>query len=257
MQGLQQDKGACIQAMQDGFSYIWLDTCCIDKRNSAELGEAINSMYRWYQTSDVCYAYLYDVSDISQFTQSDWFSRGWTLQELIAPKKLKFFGKDWRFLGTREDLINQISEISEMCPEVLRSSQIPRDVTISQKMRWAAKRQTTKVEDRAYSLLGVLGVRLDPIYGIDDGAFEDLQHKLITQYSDQTLFSWYHTCTRPDLPSGLLENDADTPRLNATGLLASSPVQLLEILRNRRGRLSQALRGQNQRVQTLSITLLH
>ncbi|KAF8545565.1 HET-domain-containing protein, partial [Imleria badia] len=93
--GYQKISGSCAQAVKDGLLYVWLDTCCIDKSNSTELGEAINSMYRWYHQSDVCYAYLHDVRDPSEFIESDWFSRGWTLQELIAPRHLKFFTKDW------------------------------------------------------------------------------------------------------------------------------------------------------------------
>ncbi|KAF8548328.1 HET-domain-containing protein [Imleria badia] len=242
--GYQKILGSCAQAVLDSLHYVWLDTCCIDKSNSTELGEAINSMYRWYHKSDVCYAYLHDVSDPSKFTESDWFSRGWTLQELIAPKRLKFFTRDWNLIGTREELIEPISERTGISPEILRNSKIPAEVTISQKMVWAAERETTKMEDRAYSLLGILGVSMVPIYGIDDGAFEDLQHRLIAKYADQTLFAWYHTVTEPDdvemadadlasVPAlepapESAESDTSTPSPNTTGLLASSPSQYLK-----------------------------
>ncbi|KAG9313647.1 heterokaryon incompatibility protein-domain-containing protein [Chiua virens] len=196
--GYDKIKGTCAQAIRDGLNYVWLDTCCIDKNNSTELSEAINSMYKWYRKSDVCYAYLHDVSDRTDFEKSEWFTRGWTLQELIAPKRLKFFTKDWQYLGSREDLRESILKVTGICPEVLQSPKNLQDITISQRMCWAAKRQTTKVEDRAYSLLGIFNVSMVPIYGIDDVAFEDLQYKLITKYSDQTLFSWYHTYTQPE-----------------------------------------------------------
>jgi len=84
-----------------------IDTCCIDKKSSAELSEAINSMYKWYEKSEKCYAYLEDVSSQrtsrfwDNFSESSWFKRGWTLQELIAPMKLKFFAEDWKPLGNK------------------------------------------------------------------------------------------------------------------------------------------------------------
>ena len=251
--GYEKIRGSCVQAMQDGLDYVWLDTCCIDKTNSAELGEAINAMYKWYRKSEVCYAYLHDVSDPSKFIESDWFSRGWTLQELIAPKRLKFFTKDWTLIGFREDLIDLIAQRTGISPEILRSSKIPPEVTISQKMVWAAERETSKVEDRAYSLLGILDVSMVPIYGIENAAFDDLQHRIIAKYADQTLFAWYHTVVTqsedvemadgdtdttpgpvpvpdpaPDPASESLEDDISTPSLNTTGLLATSPSQYLK-----------------------------
>ncbi|KAG9313512.1 hypothetical protein JVU11DRAFT_5838 [Chiua virens] len=105
--------------MRDGINYVWLDTCCIDRSNSTELSEVINLMHKWYQQSDVCYAYLHNVSDLSEFTKSDWFTRGWPLQELIAPKKVNFFTKDWRFLGTQEDLMAPISGITGISHTIL------------------------------------------------------------------------------------------------------------------------------------------
>lgn len=239
--GYHKLLGSCAQAMQDGLNYVWLDTCCIDKSNSTELGEAINSMYKWYQKSEVCYAYLHDVSDLSEFTKSDWFSRGWTLQELIAPKVLKFFTKDWECIGTREELVDLIADHTGISDEILGSGKIPQDITISQKMFWAAKRETVKVEDKAYSLLGILGVSMVPNYGIDDDAFEDLQHKLITKYADQTLFAWYYDTPQPEdvemadanpapdpAPDPIPESvEGDTGILpnTPTGFLASSPSQ--------------------------------
>ena len=248
--GYEKIRGSCAQATQDGLKYVWLDTCCIDRNNSTELGEAINAMYRWYRRSEFCYAYLHDVSDPSKFIESDWFSRGWTLQELIAPRHLKFFTKDWTLIGSREELIGPIAERTGISPEILRSGKIPPEVSIAQKMVWAARRETTKVEDRAYSLLGVLDVSMVPIYGIEDAAFEDLQHRIIAKSADQTLFAWYHTVTQPEnvetadadphpTPDPVLEpapnpvpespeDDTSTPSLNTTGLLAPSPSQYLK-----------------------------
>ena len=175
----QKILDSCALAVQDDLNYIWLDTCCIDRINGTEvLGEAINAMYSWYHQSEVCYAYLHDVSDPSKFIESNWFQRGWTLQELIAPRHLKFFTKDWTLIGTREEFIDCIAERTGIRHEVLRPSRIPPEVSISEKMVWAAHRETTKMEDRAYSMLGILGISMAPVYGIQDGAFEDLQHKI-------------------------------------------------------------------------------
>ncbi|KAN0093338.1 vegetative incompatibility protein HET-E-1 [Tylopilus felleus] len=135
---------SCTQALQDALNYVWLDACCIAKSNSTELTEAINTVYRRHQKSDICYAYLHDVSDPSRFTKSEWFTRGWTLQELIAPKRLKFFTKDWTLIGAREELIDPITQHTGISHETLRSGKTPQDVIISQKMVWAADRQTTK-----------------------------------------------------------------------------------------------------------------
>lgn len=253
--GYHKIQGACFQATQDMIDYIWLDTCCIDRRNNTELSEAINSMYKWYRGSTVCYAYLYDVSDPSEFIKSYWFLRGWTLQELIAPQVLKFFTRDWRLIGTREELVDPISRHTGINPDILRSARIPREITISQKMVWAKGRETTKVEDRSYSMLGILGISIFPVYGIGDGAFEELQLRLISKSSDQTLFSWYHTFTEPEdvemvdpdpapaaVPTPASNSTTDptanptpegedivpNPPLNTTGLLASSPSHYLK-----------------------------
>jgi hypothetical protein len=86
--GFAKVEGACSLAASQGYDYIWIDTCCIDKSSSAELSEAINSMYRWYQWAKVCYAYLVDVQNPNQLEESKWFTRGWTLQELIAPSRV-------------------------------------------------------------------------------------------------------------------------------------------------------------------------
>ncbi|KAI9573358.1 hypothetical protein HD554DRAFT_861763 [Boletus coccyginus] len=246
--GYLKIQGSCAQAVQDNLDYVWLDTCCIDKSSSTELDEAINSMYKWYRDSEVCYAHLHDVSDPTKFTESDWFSRGWTLQELIAPKCVKFYTKDWTLIGTRdsEELIDRIAERTGISPEILRSRKIPREVTISQKMVWAAERETTKVEDKAYSLLGILEVHMNTTYGIEDEAFQDLQLKIIAKYADQTLFAWRssHTITQPedvemddtdtapdpapDPAPDSVEDEPSAPSPNTTGLLASSPSQFVK-----------------------------
>ncbi|KIK23736.1 hypothetical protein PISMIDRAFT_436470 [Pisolithus microcarpus 441] len=130
--GYQKIIKSCEQAKKDGYVWLWVDTCCIDKRSSAELSEAINSMYRWYQNAQVCYAYLSDVSESTFPTKKDdnkfadsngwpeWFVRGWTLQELIAPKEVQFFNKDWVHIGNKQQLASKLVNTTGVPSRVLR-----------------------------------------------------------------------------------------------------------------------------------------
>ncbi|CAI6340620.1 unnamed protein product [Periconia digitata] len=161
------------QVRRDGLQYFWVDTCCIDKSSSAELQEAINSMFRWYQDAAICYVYLSDVSiqehlpDISwesTFQESRWFTRGWTLQELIAPKHVEFFTQDWVRLGTKSTLETSISNVTGISLEVLRGRPVA-ECTIKERLGWAKARATKREEDHVYSLLGILDVTMPMIYG--------------------------------------------------------------------------------------------
>ena len=179
-------RGAQRQAAKDNLKYLWTDTCCIDKSSSAELGEAINSMYRWYQEAQVCYVYLADLdgcppltdADLrhggetasqrywnARFRQSRWFSRGWTLQELIAPSKLRFYDCNWNLIGDLRDLASTVSDITGVHLSMLQHALGPNDFSLAQRMCWAAGRETTRPEDRAYSLLGLLDMSIDIRYG--------------------------------------------------------------------------------------------
>ncbi|OBZ69644.1 hypothetical protein A0H81_10369 [Grifola frondosa] len=134
----------CALARREGYRWAWIDTCCIDKTSSAELSEAINSMYTWYTMADVCYAYL---------DNSKWFKRGWTLQELIAPKNVVFLSRDWKMLGTKRALAHVIEEITGVDAAVLLAVVSARQMSVATRMSWAAGRKTRREEDRAYSLL--------------------------------------------------------------------------------------------------------
>lgn len=194
--GSKKITSACVQSIKDGWEYIWIDTCCIDKRSSAEFSEAINSMYSWYEASDVCYAYLEDVlgplempSSLSP-KHSRWFTRGWTLQELIAPPKVNLYGHDWTFLGTRKDLADHISTITGIPKKVLREPLELGFTSVAKRMSWAAGRQTTRVEDVAYSLLGLFEVNMPLLYGEGSKAFIRLQEEILKNSDDQSLFAW-------------------------------------------------------------------
>ena len=158
------------QAASDGLEYFWVDTCCIDKSNNAELAEAINSMFRWYRNAAKCYVYLADVSmgsqdDIDQALQkSRWFTRGWTLQELIAPASVEFFSSDGKRLGDKKSLEQQLFRITGVALTALRGDPLD-SFSVEQRMAWAEKRTTKKEEDKAYSLLGIFHVFMPLIYG--------------------------------------------------------------------------------------------
>lgn len=215
--GLLKIQKTCEQALKDGIFYAWVDTCCcIDKRSSAELSEAINSMFRWYEGASICYAYLEDVTesndrersidaygipselwaannvDEKSLAASRWFTRGWTLQELIAPMHLTFYGKGWVRLGTREGLKKQIADITRIDQTALGGHLKPhlRSFSVAQRMSWAANRITTRPEDTAYSLLGLFDVNMPLLYGEGDKAFGRLQEEIMKDSNDQSLFAW-------------------------------------------------------------------
>jgi hypothetical protein len=195
--GYNKIRRCCEMAASDGFEYVWADTCCIDKTSSTELSEAINSMYRWYRFSDVCYAYLADVptnlgtkTTEQAFYNSRWFTRGWTLQELVAPSSVIFFNQEWEDLGSKGSLEALIMEITSIHKEVLRDADKMQDFSVAQKMSWASKRKTTRAEDIAYCLLGIFGINMPMLYGEGDGAFIRLQEEIIRKTDDHSIFAW-------------------------------------------------------------------
>lgn len=195
--GYAKLKLCCDQAVKDGLDYSWVDTCCIDKTSSAELTEAINSMYRWYQNSVVCYAFMSDVecsevTDDSDFAASAWFTRGWTLQELIAPTEVIFYNSAWQWLGTKDSLKDAISEVTNINIEMLEGAD-PEQFSVARRMSWASARTTTRIEDVAYSLLGLFGVNMPMLYGEGERAFTRLQEEIMKHSDDQSLFAWKST----------------------------------------------------------------
>lgn len=158
------------RAKRDGLQYFWVDSCCIDKSSSAELAEAINSMFRWYRNAVKCYVYLSDVptsdSDLQTFRRSRWFTRGWTLQELLAPREVEFFSQEGQKLGDKQSLELQIHETAGIPVQALRElGGSMSQFSIEERLSWAAKRETKIEEDQAYCLLGIFDVYLPLIYG--------------------------------------------------------------------------------------------
>jgi hypothetical protein len=163
------------QATCDNLEYFWIDTCCINKSNSTELSESINSMFRWYKNAERCYVYLSDVSIHTQdgqshvewesaFRNSRWFTRGWTLQELLAPNIVVFYSQDHVRLGDKRSLERHITDVTGITAEALHGRKLS-DFSIEERLLWAEKRQTTKEEDKAYCLLGIFDVFLPLLYG--------------------------------------------------------------------------------------------
>lgn len=235
--------------------YVWIDTCCIKKESSNEVSEAINSMFRWYSNAEVCLAYLADVKasdDIRGFSQSEWFGRGWTLQELLAPHLVIFLSQDWQVIGYKggsgcgrsgaplragHALEGTISRVTRVPGAVLRAYGQSKALTVKQRLSWTASRETTREEDMSYSLLGLFGVSMPVIYG--EGAaqarkrlFQQIHENAIlagqqpdTSIPDTTL---YHVEATPTSSSRVVRQLLDElePQGKWRTLLVSSSVTL-------------------------------
>ncbi|KAH9924985.1 heterokaryon incompatibility protein-domain-containing protein, partial [Epithele typhae] len=191
-------RGFLALAESDGYKWAWADTCCIDKTSSAELTEAINSMFRYYSLARICYVYLNDVSAVDQqtsddttgFAQSKWHRRGWTLQELLASRIVVFLSKEWTPLGTKFEFADLLQDITAVPSEVLRLETNLAVMSVAARMSWASKRETTRIEDAAYCLFGLFGVNLPPLYGEGQNAFYRLQEEILRTSGDVSLFAW-------------------------------------------------------------------
>jgi hypothetical protein len=193
--GFAKIRFCCDQAERDDILYVWIDTCCIDKTSSAELSEAINSMYRWYQNAKVCYAYLRDASKSAYNCDADirnsrWFRRAWTLQELLAPKEVVFYSDDGNKIGSRASLKTVIADTTGIDVEYLTHRQL-HTASVAKRMSWAANRQASRAEDIAYSLFGIFNVHMPLLYGEgQQKAFLRLQEEIMKFSDDHTLFAW-------------------------------------------------------------------
>ncbi|OHW99976.1 het domain-containing protein [Colletotrichum incanum] len=220
--GWTKVQSACCLARGQGYAWIWIDTCCIDKSSSSELSEAINSMFKWYRDAKICFAYLADVPYAEPGTSecagaladSRWFTRGWTLQELLAPAVLDFYSSDWRRIDSRSVLGGVIGEITGIDATYLLDGKLRlAEASVAERMSWASRRRTTRVEDLAYCLLGIFDVNMPLIYGEGMKAFKRLQETIIRENDDQSVFAW----------GDIIEGNALVPNLNPQPLLAESP----------------------------------
>jgi hypothetical protein len=210
----------CRLAAEAGLGYAWVDTCCIDKSSSAELTEAINSMFQWYGRAAICYVYFSDMVPSASLETGlqgcRWFTRGWTLQELIAPKKIDFFDQSWSYRGNKLELIDDLARITGINIEVLQHTKPLSTVAVAQKMSWAAHRQTTRIEDAAYCLLGIFDVNMAMLYGEEEKAFRRLQEEIIRTAPDYSIFAW----TAPPT----FQNAQSHKGRVFSGILAASPL---------------------------------
>jgi hypothetical protein len=201
--GFAKIQGACNQALMDKLDYIWVDTNCIDKTSSAELSEAINSMFAWYRNASRCYVYLADTSDTAphlnndgqlemddSFLQSKWFTRGWTLQELLAPQIVIFFSMNWKPIGTKIDLKTPLSQITGIGAKYLTGETPIWRASVAKRMSWISKRVTTRIEDIAYCLMGIFEINMPLLYGEGQRAFLRLQEEILKVTDDQSIFCW-------------------------------------------------------------------
>ena len=220
--GYTKIKRACELAQQAGLEWLWIDTCCIDKTSSAELSEAINSMFAWYRDATVCFAfltetdlvYLHQAPDhvqtkwthewaekaeyrpVNTLFSKSWFGRGWTLQELLAPHEVIFYqlamdsDEEATFVGTRTSLSKTLSHITGIERQFLCARSPVWDASVAKRMSWASRRTTTRAEDIAYCLLGLFDVNMPLLYGEGTKAFQRLQEAIISQSDDETIFAW-------------------------------------------------------------------
>ncbi|KAI0173072.1 HET-domain-containing protein [Hypoxylon sp. FL1284] len=231
--GFRKIKDTCRVALEQGIRYAWVDTCCIDKTSSAELSEAINSMFAWYRQAAMCFVFLSDFTSFSRDTLADivtsfdareppeeqqevvykdpppltsqeiairdkvnkslgscrWFSRGWTLQELIAPKRVTFYDRDWKCFGSKTELASVLAWVTGIDSSVLKGKPLD-EILVGRRMSWASTRTTTRVEDMAYCLLGIFDINMPLLYGEGKKAFTRLQEEIIRSSHDLSIFAW-------------------------------------------------------------------
>ncbi|KAK4182469.1 heterokaryon incompatibility protein-domain-containing protein [Podospora australis] len=223
LKGFSKINNTCRLALDSGIEWAWVDTCCIDKTSSAELTEAINSMFRWYSDAEVCYAWLSDLEtggktayaeskwkdnasketeeqaaeqgraldkEVKKYAHCRWFTRGWTLQELIAPARLGFYNRNWELQGEKSHMSAVLATITGISELVLLGEDSLASLSVAQRMSWAAKRETTRTEDMVYCLLGIFDVQLPLLYGEGSKAFTRLQDEIIRATNDLSLFAW-------------------------------------------------------------------
>ncbi|KAI6119604.1 hypothetical protein EDD16DRAFT_1480102, partial [Pisolithus croceorrhizus] len=196
--GLGKLQAFCLRAWEQNYLWAWSDTCCIDKDSSAELQEAIGSMFAWYRRSALTIVHLSDVGHTSSFGSSAWFRRGWTLQELLAPKTVLFYTQDWSLYKnlscsnhkTDANVIEELEKATSIDSRFLTQFSPGMDDSRS-RLQWASLRCTTRPEDIAYSLFGIFGLHLPVLYGESaQKALGRLLVEIISQSGDISVLDW-------------------------------------------------------------------
>ena len=213
--GYQKIVDCCDFVRARGHAWLWVDTVCIDKKSSAELSEAINSMYQWYQNASECYAYLEDLapehcygSAEEALQRSAWFTRGWTLQEMLAPMRLTIVNRDWIICGRTypdedglprvpandrsiwhyDEMLHALSALTSVPVRILNHQRSVYTESVATRMSWMGRRCTTRVEDQAYCMLGLFRINMPLLYGEGNNAFRRLQKEIVQDSSDETIF---------------------------------------------------------------------
>lgn len=226
---------ACEAAATYAVDYLWIDTCCIDKRSSAELSEAINSMFAWYESAKVCIVYLEDVAGQCvlderapgfqalwrEIGQNRWFTRSWTLQELIAPHQVDFYNSTWDFIAEKISKADWIVQITGIDGSLLCKESSPSECSISERMSWAAGRTATRTEDIAYSLMGIFDVNIALLYGEGSKAFRRLQEEIIRRTDDPSFLVWGYRI-KEDTSCRLLANSPEDFQKISSGTIRPS-----------------------------------
>ncbi|KAK1534321.1 mitochondrion organization and biogenesis protein [Colletotrichum costaricense] len=212
--GLRKIDAACLVAQERMLRYIWIDTSCVDIESESERSEAVESSFRIFKSAALCIAYLSDVESERPlpaghvyltdrnlddnlegrfrhtFKRSRWFTRSWALPELIAPSELVFYSRGWELIGTRSELRNHLFDITGVDTFILQGGDLAK-VSVARKMFWATSRNAYRLEDISYSLAGLFGVDMMPIYGEGNlSAFLRLQEHIAKTVPDPTLFAW-------------------------------------------------------------------
>ncbi|KAK4907126.1 hypothetical protein LTR49_023821 [Elasticomyces elasticus] len=219
--GLNKIRNACIKADEAELDWLWIDSCCIDKTSSTELNESLRSMFRWYRQATICLTYLADVKvseslpttfrllkpvkrdDDSIRTNSEWFERGWTLQELLAPTHMMFYDKQWKKIGTKKDLVEDLEKITSISESYILNPDTIRAASVAMKLSWARDRMTTQEEDRVYSMIGIFDVSLLVDYGEGEAtAFRRLQESILHDSRDESIFAWTSLTSNMMQPPG-------------------------------------------------------
>ncbi|KJA27585.1 hypothetical protein HYPSUDRAFT_862747 [Hypholoma sublateritium FD-334 SS-4] len=196
-----------VAAQAHGVGFGWMDNVCINKDSSSELDESIRSMYKWYRGAHVCISFLSQSWDLSGMKDDSWFTRGWTLQELLAPRDNYFYNGNWEYLGSSTDeaiqsAIESASTITRAELEACRRGETDR-IPISRRLQLAAKRQVTREEDMAYSLMGLLGVDISVAYGegTEHAFFRLVREMLSTKKDVLDIFNHGYYPSRKIIPA--------------------------------------------------------
>jgi hypothetical protein len=215
---LNKIKFCVNQAFKDGLVHSWIDTCCIDRSSSAELQEAITTMFVWYQNAEKCYVYMTDVLASpeeavqqacsptwkQEFHRSRWFTRGWTLQELLAPSYVQFFSVQGTQLGDKKSLEEDIRDITAIPIEALRGQAMSK-FSVTERLSWAENRNTKRREDKAYSLLGLFSIFMPLLYGEGDNAIRRLKQEIERVHSEHARFNFL-LASIPTVPQAAIDS---------------------------------------------------